>query len=77
MEVDFSLEQLHNFSLEGRNESVVAAYVVGGSLGGNSSQVLVLTRKEDLLEPRNRNIIRTFLESYSLYVRVLSLSESK
>lgn len=41
----------HNLSLEGGHESVVAAHVVGGALGGSASQVLVLAGKQDLVEP--------------------------
>jgi hypothetical protein len=52
MIVDFSLEQLDNFSLKGGNESVVATNVVSRSLGGDGSKILVLTGKEDLLESK-------------------------
>jgi len=52
MVVDFSLEKLDNFSLKRGNKSVVAANVVSRSLGGNSSKILVLAGKEDLLEPK-------------------------
>ena len=50
MVVDFSFEELDNFSLKGGDQSVVAANIVGGSLSGYSPQVLILAGKEDLLE---------------------------
>ena len=51
VEVDLSFEEGDDFSLEGAHKSVVAAHVVGGSLGGCASEVLIFARKEDLVEP--------------------------
>jgi hypothetical protein len=42
MVVDLSFEELDNFPLKRRDESVVATYVIGGSLCRYSPKILVL-----------------------------------